>query len=57
MKRSRIILEGEVPSHEDPPTGCVFNTRCPFVTEICFEIAPEYQEKLPGHFVACHLVS
>lgn len=56
MARTRIILEGEIPSHENPPIGCVFNTRCPCVMDICYEFAPEYQEKQPGHFVACHLV-
>lgn len=55
-KRHRIILEGEVPSPAKRPKGCVFNTRCPQATDICFDATPEYREVQPEHFVACHHV-
>lgn len=55
-QRKRIILKGEVPSPANPPSGCVFHTRCPLAIDICSQIEPEYREVNPGHFVACHLV-
>ncbi|QMV42698.1 ABC transporter ATP-binding protein [Cohnella cholangitidis] len=54
--QERIILKGEIPSPLSPPAGCVFHTRCPFVTEICKEAVPELKEIEPRHRVACHLV-
>jgi oligopeptide transport system ATP-binding protein len=55
-KRQRIILEGDLPSPANPPPGCNFNTRCPFVIDICREVEPEFLEVEPGHSCACHLV-
>jgi oligopeptide transport system ATP-binding protein len=53
-KRKAIVLEGEVPSPVNPPSGCVFHTRCPVADELCSSTEPDYRELKPGHFVACH---
>ena len=53
--RERTLLEGEIPSPTNPPSGCVFRTRCPYAMEACSKIKPEWQEVHKGHFVACHL--
>lgn len=54
-KKKRIILEGDMPSPIDPPSGCRFSTRCFKCQDICKEIHPEMIEVEPGHFVRCHL--
>ncbi|WP_077623428.1 ABC transporter ATP-binding protein [Sediminibacillus massiliensis] len=54
-KRERMILEGELPSPINPPTGCVFRTRCPFAMKACASVTPKWQEVEDNHFVACHL--
>ena len=48
------ILEGDIPSPVNSPKGCKFHTRCDYCTEICRQIAPEWEEVSPNHFVACH---
>jgi oligopeptide transport system ATP-binding protein len=55
-RRRRIILEGDVPSPANPPVGCNFNTRCPKVMQVCYDVDPEFVEIAPNHWCACHLV-
>ena len=55
VKRERIILEGDMPSAENPPVGCNFHTRCPVARiERCPQEDPQLREMRPGHWVACH---
>lgn len=53
-KREHIILEGEVPSPLNPPSGCVFHPRCPKTTDVCRTELPVFEQKMPNHWVACH---
>jgi peptide/nickel transport system ATP-binding protein len=54
-ERPRIRLQGEIPSHADPPSGCVFHTRCPrYIGDVCRDKVPELREVEPGHFWHCH---
>jgi peptide/nickel transport system ATP-binding protein len=53
MRRDRQLLEGDMPSPVDPPSGCVFRTRCPFAIDACASIVPPLREIARGRFKAC----
>lgn len=53
-KRNRIVIKGDIPSPTNLPSGCLFRTRCPYVTDRCKEERPKLQEIEEGHFVSCH---
>jgi oligopeptide/dipeptide ABC transporter ATP-binding protein len=54
IQSERIILEGDVPSPANPPSGCVFHPRCRYVQDICKKEAPEIKEPVPEHYAHCH---
>jgi len=53
-RRPLTILEGNVPSPVNPPSGCRFHTRCPLVQDVCKQKEPEFRQVRPGRFVACY---
>jgi len=53
-QKERIVLNGELPSPIDPPSGCPFRTRCSAATERCSREAPAFREVRPGHWASCH---
>jgi oligopeptide transport system ATP-binding protein len=53
-RKSRIVLEGDVPSPASPPSGCVFRTRCRHAARVCEEAFPETVDAGGSHMIACH---
>jgi oligopeptide/dipeptide ABC transporter ATP-binding protein len=54
IKIERMILEGDVPSPANPPSGCVFHPRCRYAQDVCKRERPQLKEVTPGHFAFCH---
>ncbi|MBR3331622.1 MAG: ATP-binding cassette domain-containing protein [Mogibacterium sp.] len=54
--RERMILEGDIPSPINPPSGCKFHTRCPYASERCRQEVPVFKDHGGGHYAACHLL-
>jgi peptide/nickel transport system ATP-binding protein len=56
VKKRKIVLSGEIPSPSNPPTGCPFSTRCPYMMKgVCDTLPPPQREMAPRHVIACHL--
>ena len=53
VRRARRLLQGDIPSPIDPPSGCVFRTRCPYAIDVCATTVPSLREVAPGRFKAC----
>ena len=56
LRQELVVLEGNVPSPSNPPSGCRFHTRCPLVQAICQEKEPELRQVRPRQYAACHLL-
>jgi peptide/nickel transport system ATP-binding protein len=54
LRSKRIVLQGEVADPANPPSGCYFHPRCPYVKDRCKVETPALREVQPGHFAACH---
>ncbi|RNB79412.1 dipeptide ABC transporter ATP-binding protein [Brevibacillus nitrificans] len=54
QRKERIVLQGDLPNPANPPSGCHFHTRCPYVQDMCRQSAPSLQQRTDGHFVSCH---
>lgn len=57
FQKEEVPLQGDMPNPANPPTGCIFHTRCPFKMDICTQKVPKLREDENGHTVACHLYS
>jgi len=57
LKKERILLQGDIPSPVNPPSGCNFHTRCPECRDICSQVIPKTVDVGNGHLVSCHLYS
>lgn len=55
-KSQRIVIQGDVPTPIDPPSGCPFRTRCPYAQDICAKQRPEMRDIGGGHYCACYMV-
>lgn len=53
LRHQRVVLTGDIPSPINPPSGCVFRTRCPYATDACSKLVPKLLEVGPGHYKAC----
>jgi len=56
IKRSEVVIKGEIPSPVNPPSGCRFHTRCPIAEEVCRKKEPPLTDYGDGHFAGCHLI-
>ena len=55
-KQQKMLLKGDLPSPQNPPSGCKFHTRCPFAMDVCSKTSPREHSITPSHFAKCHLL-